>query len=98
LGGPKNSSLYQCPDQPLGPVYYPMGTRGSLPGGKAAGTVKLITYLHLCQGQQCTVTHPLPQYAFTAWCSVTEKGQHYLYGGGGGGGSSSSTIIIAIMI
>jgi hypothetical protein len=29
------------------PASYPMGTRGSFPGGKAAGGVKLTTHLHL---------------------------------------------------
>jgi hypothetical protein len=38
---------------------YPMGTRGSFPGGKAArGPVKLTTH---------------SQYAFMAWCSVLKK-------------------------
>jgi hypothetical protein len=29
------------------PASYPMGTRGSFPGSKAAGLVKLTTHLHL---------------------------------------------------
>jgi hypothetical protein len=37
------------------PASYPMGTRGSFPGGKAADAWSIPL---------------LPQYAFTAWCSV----------------------------
>jgi hypothetical protein len=42
---------------------YPMGTRGSFPGGKAAGGVKLTTHLHLAPRSKndwsYTSTHPI---------------------------------------
>jgi len=56
-----------------------MGTRGSFPGGKAAGIVKLTTHLHLVpwSGMRRAIP-PLLQYALMAWCSVEELVQIYL--------------------
>jgi len=41
--------------------------------------VKLTT--HLAEAKECVdlYLHPLPQYDFMAWCSVTAQGQLYLY-------------------
>jgi hypothetical protein len=48
-----------------------MGTRGSFPGGKAAGGVKLTTHLHLVPSSRMDgVISPPPQYAFMAWYSA----------------------------
>jgi hypothetical protein len=53
------------------PASYPVGTRGYFPGGKAAGGVKLTTYLHLVPRSRIReAILPLPQYAFMTWYSV----------------------------
>jgi hypothetical protein len=56
---------YVQPGSGAHPASYPMGTRGSLPGGKAA------THLHLVLRSRnaCSYTST-PQYAFMAWCLV----------------------------
>jgi hypothetical protein len=47
--GARNFSLHHRVQNGSGahPTYYPMSTRGSFLGGKAAGDVKLTTHLHL---------------------------------------------------
>jgi hypothetical protein len=52
-----------------------MGTGGSFPGGKAAGTWgKLTTHLHLVpRSRMRGATPPLPQYVFMAWCLVKHR-------------------------
>jgi len=50
-----------------------MGTRGrgSFPGGKAAGVLKLTTHLHPVPRSRMRVAiPPLPLYTSMAWCSV----------------------------
>jgi hypothetical protein len=52
-----------------------MGTRSSFRGSKAAGRVKQTIHLHLVPWSVMSgVIHPLPQYAFMAWCSVKRTG------------------------
>jgi hypothetical protein len=56
------------------PVSYPMGTRGSFPGGKATGAWSWSLTSTWCRGQRMSgAIHPLPQYAFMAWCSVKKS-------------------------
>jgi hypothetical protein len=56
------------------PASYPMGTRGSFPGGKAAGVAKLTTHLHLVPKLRMhRAIPPLPQYASMEWCLVKKK-------------------------
>jgi hypothetical protein len=51
-----------------------MGTRGSFPGGKAAGVWSFI-HLHLVpRSRMRGGVPPLPQYAFMAWCLVEAQG------------------------
>jgi hypothetical protein len=53
------------------PASYPMGTRGSFPGDRPAGGVKLATHFHLARGQIMRGTIPkLPQYVFMSWGSI----------------------------
>jgi hypothetical protein len=53
---------------------YPVGTRGPFPAGKAARMLKLTTHLHLVpKSRMHGAIPPLPQYAFTAWCSVKKS-------------------------
>jgi hypothetical protein len=61
------------------PASYPMGTRGSFPGGKAAGAWSwpLTCIQYRAQRMSGTIP-PFPQYAFMAWCSVKAQGQLYL--------------------
>jgi hypothetical protein len=62
------------------PASYPMGTRGSFPGGKAAGAWSWPLTSIQCRGQRMSgAIPPNPQYAFMAWCSVQAQGQLYLY-------------------
>jgi hypothetical protein len=62
------------------PPSYPMGIRGSFPGGKAAGAWSWTLTSISCRGQRMSGAIPtLPQYAFLAWCSVKAQGQLYLY-------------------
>jgi len=52
-----------------------MGTRGSFPGAKAAGGVKLINHLHLVPGPRLRgAVSPFLQYNFMALCSVKAQG------------------------
>jgi hypothetical protein len=61
------------------PASYPMGTTGSFPGDKAAGAWSWPLTSIWCRGQRTSgAIHPLPQYAFMAWCSVKAQGQLYL--------------------
>jgi len=56
---------------------YPMGMRGSFPGGKAAGGVKLTTHLKLVLSSKNPRSYTsTPQYAFMAWCSVKVQGPY----------------------
>jgi hypothetical protein len=58
---------------------YPMGTRGSFPGGKAARAWSWPLASIQCRGEKMSGTiPPLTQYAFMAWCSVKAQGQLYL--------------------
>jgi hypothetical protein len=60
------------------PASYPIGTRGSFPGGKAAG--QLTTHPHLVPRSKNEWSYTsTPQYTFMAWCSVKAQGQLYLY-------------------
>jgi len=53
---------------------YPMGNRGSFPGGKSGRTVKLTTHLHLVpRSRMHWAIPPLLQYVFIAWCLVKHK-------------------------
>jgi hypothetical protein len=55
-----------------------MGSRGSFPGGKAAGAWSWPLAFIYCRGQRMSVAiPPLPQYAFMAWCLVKAQGQLY---------------------
>jgi hypothetical protein len=56
-----------------------MGTRGSFPGGKAAGAWSWPLTSIWYRGQRMSgAIHPLPQYAFMAWCLAKAQGQLYL--------------------
>jgi hypothetical protein len=61
------------------PASYPMGTRGSFLGGKAAGACTLTTHLHIVPRSRMRGAIPPLQYAFMAWCSVEAQEQLYLY-------------------
>jgi hypothetical protein len=53
---------------------YPMGTRGSFPGSKAAGPWNSPLTCTYCRGQRMRgAIPPLPQYAFMAWCLVKHR-------------------------
>jgi hypothetical protein len=69
-GGAGNYSLHHRVQNGSGahPASYPMGTRGSFPGGKAAGAWSW-PLTSICQRMSGGI-HPLTQYAFMAWCSV----------------------------
>jgi hypothetical protein len=57
-----------------------MGSRGSFPGGKAAGAWNWPLTSILCRSQRMSGAIPsLPQCAFMAWCSVKAQGLLYLY-------------------
>jgi hypothetical protein len=76
-----NFSLHQRVQNGSGahPASYPMGTRGSFPGGKAAGAWSWPLTSIYCRGQRISgAILPLPQYAFMAWCSVKAQGYIYL--------------------
>jgi hypothetical protein len=50
---------------------YPMGARGSFPGGNVAGAWSWPLTSVQCRRQRMSGAVPaLPQYAFMAWCSV----------------------------
>jgi hypothetical protein len=60
------------------PASCPLGTRGSFPGGKAAGAWSW-PHLHLVpRSRMRGAILPLPQYAFMAWCWLKAQGQLYL--------------------
>jgi hypothetical protein len=62
------------------PTSYPMGTRGSFLGGKAAGAWSWpLTSIYCGDKRMSGAIPPLPQYAFMAWCSVKAQEQFYLY-------------------
>jgi hypothetical protein len=51
------------------PASYPMVTMGSFPGGKVAGSWSWPLTSIYCRGQRMSgAIHPLPPYAFMAWC------------------------------
>jgi hypothetical protein len=80
--GARNFSLHHCVQNGSGvhPASYPMGTRGSFPGSKAAGAWSWPLTSIWCQGQRMSGTiPPLPQYAFIAWCSVKHRDNFLLY-------------------
>jgi hypothetical protein len=53
---------------------YPMGTRGSFPGGKAAGVWSWPPTFIYCRGQRMRgAIPPVPQYAFIACCLVKRR-------------------------
>jgi hypothetical protein len=56
------------------PAFYPMRTRGSFPGSKAARGVKLTTHLHLGPRSNNVWSYTsTPQHAFMAWCLVKHR-------------------------
>jgi hypothetical protein len=59
------------------PASYPMRTRGSFPGFKAAGAWSWLLTCLVPRPRMRGAIHPLPQYAFMA-CSVKAQGQLYL--------------------
>jgi hypothetical protein len=82
LVGAGNFSLHHRVQNISGahPASYPMGTRGSFPGGKVdeAWSWPLSFIYH--QGQRISAAiPPLLQYTFMAWCSVKKKAQGQLY-------------------
>jgi hypothetical protein len=80
--GAGNHSLHHRVQNSSGahPASYPMGTRGSFPGGKAAGAWSWPLSSISCRGQRMSgAIPPLSQYAFMAWCLVKAQGQLYLY-------------------
>jgi hypothetical protein len=62
------------------PASYPMGNRGSFPGGKAAGAWSWPLTFIQCRGQRMReAIPPLPQHGFMKWCSGKAQGQLYFY-------------------
>jgi len=60
-----SSKLALEPTQPP----YPMGNRGSFPGGKASRAWSWPLTSSQCRGQRMRgAIHPLLQYVFMAWC------------------------------
>jgi hypothetical protein len=81
LAGAGNFSLHYHVWNGFGahPASYPMGTRGSFPGGKTAGAWSWPLTSIKCRGQiMCGAILPLSQYAFMVCCSVKAQGQLYL--------------------
>jgi hypothetical protein len=61
------------------PASYPMGTRGSFPGGKSAGAWSWpLTLIH-CRGQECVKLTSTPQYIFMVWCLVKYRDNFSFY-------------------
>jgi hypothetical protein len=57
------------------PASYPLGTRGSFPGGKATGACSWPLTAVWCRGQRMSgAILLLPQYPSMAWCSVKSTG------------------------
>jgi hypothetical protein len=80
--GARNFSLHHRVQNGSGahPASYPMSTRGPFLESKAAEAWSWPLTSILCRGQRMSgVIHPLPQYAFMAWCSVKAQGYFYLY-------------------
>jgi hypothetical protein len=81
--GAGNFSLHHCVQNGSGahPASYPRATRGSFPGGEAAGAWSWPLTSIYCQDQRMSgAIPPLPQYAFMAWCLFKRtQGQLYLY-------------------
>jgi hypothetical protein len=61
------------------PASYPMGTRGSSLGVKRPGREADHSPPSNAEVKASGAIPPLPQYAFTAWCSVKAQGQLCLY-------------------
>jgi hypothetical protein len=62
------------------PASYPMGTRGSFFGGKAAGAWNWPLTSIYCRGQRMRgAIPPLPQYAFMAWCLVKKHRDNFTF-------------------
>jgi hypothetical protein len=75
--GAENCSLHHRVQNGSGahPASYPMGTRGSFPGGKAARAWSWPLTSIYCRGQRMSGTILLlPQYAFMAWCWLKNTG------------------------
>jgi hypothetical protein len=63
------------------PASYPMGTRGSFPGSKAAVAWSWPLTSIYCRGRRMRgVIPPLPQYAFMAWCLVKHRDNFVIIG------------------
>jgi hypothetical protein len=76
LAGAGNFSLHHHVQNGSGgyQASYPMGTRGSFPGVKAAWEWSWPLAFIYCRGQKmCGTVLPLPQYAFMAWCLVKHR-------------------------
>jgi hypothetical protein len=74
--GAGNFSLLHCVQSgpAAHPVSYPMGTRGSFPGGKAAGAWSWPHTSIWCRGQRMSGDiPPLPQYVPVAWCLLKHR-------------------------
>jgi hypothetical protein len=64
---------------PSHPASYPVGTKCSFPGGKAAGH-EAATNLHVVQRSRMRgAVLPLPQNAFMAWCSVKKHRDNFTF-------------------
>jgi hypothetical protein len=78
--GAGNSSLRRRIQNGSGahPASYPMDTRGSSPGGKAAGVWRWPLTSHLVhRSRMLGAIPPLPQYVFMAWCLVKHGQLHF---------------------
>jgi hypothetical protein len=60
------------------PASYPMGTRGSFPGGKAAGAWSLPLTSIWCRGEECVELYLTPPIRLHGMV-LSAKGQLYLY-------------------
>jgi hypothetical protein len=61
------------------PASYPMGTRGSYPGGKAAGREADHSPPSSAEVKNAWSYTSTPQYAFMAWCLVKHRDSFYLF-------------------
>jgi hypothetical protein len=79
--GWKSLSSPPCPDRLWGPPSLLSNRyQGLLPWGQSYRGVKLTTHPHLVPRLRMRgAILPLPQYAFTTWCSVKAQGQFYLF-------------------
>jgi hypothetical protein len=55
------------------PASYPMGNRGSFPGGKATGAWSWPLTSIYCRGQECVELYLHSQYIFMTWCLVKHR-------------------------